>query len=150
MEEDNSLARTDEVVKLAHEWIGTPYHHQASVKGVGADCIGIVRGLYRDLYGIEPPELINYSADWGDVNGKEDLVTTAFKYLEPVPIEERQPGHVLVMRWKKSRVAKHVMIMTESNKAIHSYNRSVTTEIHLSRWWIDKIAYVFAFPQEVK
>ena len=28
-------------------WIGTPYRHQASLKGVGCDCLGLVRGVWR-------------------------------------------------------------------------------------------------------
>ena len=35
------------IVRLARSWIGTPYHHQASVRGVGTDCIGLVRGVWR-------------------------------------------------------------------------------------------------------
>lgn len=42
------------VVEIARRWIGTPYHHQASLKGVGCDCLGLVRGVYRELCGAEP------------------------------------------------------------------------------------------------
>ena len=37
----------------ARAWLGTPYRHQASVKGVGADCLGLVRGLWREVAGAE-------------------------------------------------------------------------------------------------
>ena len=42
------------VVALARAWLGTPYHHQASLRGVGTDCLGLVRGVWRELYGSEP------------------------------------------------------------------------------------------------
>lgn len=42
------------VVAEAMDWIGTPYRHQASRKGVGCDCLGLVRGVWRALYGREP------------------------------------------------------------------------------------------------
>lgn len=32
-----------DIVAAARGWIGTPYLHQASLKGVGTDCLGLVR-----------------------------------------------------------------------------------------------------------
>ncbi len=45
---------TATIVRRARGWLGTPYHHQASVKGVGCDCLGLIRGLWRELCGPEP------------------------------------------------------------------------------------------------
>src|SRR3989338_4143365 len=42
------------IVAAARSWIGTPYRHQASLKGAGCDCLGLVRGVWRELYGDEP------------------------------------------------------------------------------------------------
>lgn len=144
------MVKTEDIIAEARTWIGTPYHHQASLKGVGCDCIGLVRGIFRELYGFNPAENINYSADWGDSNGNEDIIAAGFKYMEPVALEDMQPGDMVAVRWAKGRVAKHVMILTENGKAIHSYNNSPTTEIHLNDWWRRRIVYVFRFPQEVK
>lgn len=143
------MERTDQAVELARTWIGTPYHHQACLKGIGVDCVGLIRGVYDEMYGISPPELINYSADWGDTNGNEDMVKAAIKYLEPVPLSTLGAGHVVLLRWREHRVAKHSMIMTSSTTAIHAYNRSPVAEINLHRWWLNKIVYAFTWPQEV-
>lgn len=142
--------RTEQVIRTAREWVGTPYHHQASLKGIGTDCIGLVRGVYRELYGVEAPELINYSVDWGDANGNEDMVAAAGKYLEPVPLDQLGPGHVILVRWQDHRVAKHCMIMTSDTTAIHAYNRSPVTEINLSDWWRRRVVFAYSFPEEVK
>ncbi len=53
----------DEIVAAARGWIGTPYRHQGQVKGVGCDCLGLVRGVWRDLYGAEPEAPPPYRAD---------------------------------------------------------------------------------------
>ena len=37
------------VVTAARSWLGTPFHHQGRMKGVGVDCIGVVVGVCRDL-----------------------------------------------------------------------------------------------------
>ncbi len=42
------------IVVTARLWIGTPYLHQASLRGIGCDCLGLLRGVWRDLYGPEP------------------------------------------------------------------------------------------------
>jgi NlpC/P60 family putative phage cell wall peptidase len=34
-----------EIVAEARSWIGTRWHHQAATKGVGVDCIGLLRGV---------------------------------------------------------------------------------------------------------
>ena len=42
------------IVAEARSWIGTPYRHQTSVKGIGCDCLGLVRGVWRACLGREP------------------------------------------------------------------------------------------------
>jgi NlpC/P60 family putative phage cell wall peptidase len=48
-----TITRTT-IVAEARSWIGTPYRHQASLKGVGCDCLGLVRGVWRAVLGAEP------------------------------------------------------------------------------------------------
>jgi len=148
MVEGTSLKRTDKIIEIARSWKGTPYLAQASLKGVGCDCIGLVRGVFRELYGYEPEERLDYSQDWGDSNGDESLVRVANKYLKPIPLADKGPGDVVAIRWKEDRVAKHVMILTDEGRAIHSYTRAPVTEIYLSRWWEDHTIYAFKFPEE--
>ena len=47
-------ADPERVIGAARHWLGTPYHDQASLHGVGCDCLGLVRGVWRGLYGPEP------------------------------------------------------------------------------------------------
>ncbi len=42
------------IVASARGWIGTPYVHQASTKGAGCDCLGLLRGVWREINGAEP------------------------------------------------------------------------------------------------
>src|SRR5690242_12458263 len=44
------------IIAEARAFIGTPYRHQASLKGVGCDCLGLVRGVWRAVYGDEPEQ----------------------------------------------------------------------------------------------
>ena len=135
-----------QIVGRAREWLGTPYHHQASKKGIGVDCIGLVRGIWREIYGTEPWGKLNYSSDWGDANGNEDLLAAGMTYLEQITLNEAGPGDVVAMRWKETMVAKHVLILTFDGKAIHAYNKAPVSEIHLSEWWTSKFVAAFRFP----
>ncbi len=69
------------IVRLARSWIGTPYHHQASKRGVGTDCIGLVRGIWRALYGAEAETAPAYSRDWAEATGEETLLEAARRHL---------------------------------------------------------------------
>jgi NlpC/P60 family putative phage cell wall peptidase len=51
------------IIAEARAWIGTPYHHQAARKGVGCDCLGLVRGVWRATYGADPEHPPAYSRD---------------------------------------------------------------------------------------
>ena len=37
------------LVAAARGWLGTPFHHQASVRQVGCDCVGLIRGVAAEL-----------------------------------------------------------------------------------------------------
>lgn len=54
-----------EVIAEARGWIGTPYRHQGRRKGVGCDCLGLLIGVWRAVYGQEPESAGPYTADWG-------------------------------------------------------------------------------------
>ena len=75
------------VLAIARAWIGTPYLHQASVQGVGCDCLGLARGIWRALHGQEPWEVPPYSRDWGEAGRREVLAETARAALIEIPYE---------------------------------------------------------------
>jgi len=63
-------ADPDRVIASAKSWLGTPYHDQASLKGIGCDCLGLARGVWRDVVGLEPAAPPPYSRDWGEVGAR--------------------------------------------------------------------------------
>ena len=86
-----------EIVTAAREWLGTPYHHQASLSGVGCDCLGLVRGLWRELCGPEPELPPPYSPNWAESLGQETLALAALRHLVPVALAQVRPGDVLFL-----------------------------------------------------
>ena len=72
------------IVARARPWLGTPYEHQASCRGAGTDCLGLLRGVWRELLGEEPESVPAYTADWSEPSRSEDLLRAARRHLIPV------------------------------------------------------------------
>jgi NlpC/P60 family putative phage cell wall peptidase len=141
----HSLSRTD-IVGLAREWIGTPYHHGASLKGAGTDCLGLVRGVFRELHGFEPERPEPYSGDWAEATGNEAMLAAARRHLVVVPRESARPGDILVFRLRAGAVAKHAAILSASDRMIHAQEGVPVAEVWLTPWWRRRIAGAFSFP----
>jgi NlpC/P60 family putative phage cell wall peptidase len=96
---------TPEIVKIARQWIGTPYVHQASLKGVGCDCLGLLRGIWRELHGEEPEALPPYSPDWAEATGAETLYMALKRHSSEAPLAQLAPGNIALFRMSGSSSA---------------------------------------------
>nr|WP_281380164.1 NlpC/P60 family protein [Brevundimonas mediterranea] len=137
-------------VVVARAWLGTPYRHQASMKGVGADCLGLVRGVWREVVGDEPEGLPAYSPDWAETGGRETLLEAAGRWLRPVPVEAMRAGDVLLFRMSAGAAVKHCAILSDCGgpepRMIHAYWGRAVVESWMGMWWRRRLAAVFRFP----
>ena len=138
-----------DVVEIARTWIGTPYCHQASVRGGGTDCLGLVRGVWRERFDAEPEAPPPYSMDWDEVAREERLWAAATRHLEPVDGTPSSPGDVILFRMRDAVVAKHLGIISGPDHFIHAYARHGVIESALSDPWRRRIAARFRFPEEI-
>jgi NlpC/P60 family putative phage cell wall peptidase len=164
------------IVALARDWLGTPYHHQASLRGVGTDCVGLVRGIWRELYGTEAEAAPAYTRDWAEGSGRETLLAAARRHLIEIAPAEARPGDVLVFRWRRHTLAKHCAILTAlplpacgesvgacprrrpgvrgglakpsigNARMIHALEGAPVSEVAVTPWWRRHLAAAFAFP----
>lgn len=132
----------------ARDWIGTPYRHQASAKGAGADCLGLVRGVWRALYGAEPETPPAYAPDWAERGGAETLLTAARRWLIEIPIDEAGPGDVLLFRFAPACPAKHCAIQEPDGRMIHAWQGQAVCETAIGPWWRRRCAGAFRFPPD--
>jgi NlpC/P60 family putative phage cell wall peptidase len=135
------------VVAVARGWVGTPYHHQASVRGVGADCLGLVRGVWRELYGSDAEAPPPYSRDWAEAGGEETMLAAAARHLAPIDPRWAAAGDVVVFRMRAKSVAKHAGILSSATTMIHAAEGAPACEVPLSPWWRRRIAGAFRFPE---
>lgn len=144
-------AQGERIVTAARGWIGTPYRHQAACRGAGCDCLGLVRGVWREVMGAEPERPPAYSMDWSEPARQEALWQAAARHLSPRPLTDEATGDVILFRMRAGSVAKHLGIVSATGAGasfIHAYSGHGVVECALSAQWRRRIVARFAFPQE--
>lgn len=133
-----------DVVRAARGWIGTRWQHQASVRGVACDCVGLVRGVMADLGAPVPASLV-YDRHPDGVT----LMQMAEEWLQPVPAAQLAPGHVVV--FALNTAPSHVGIVADyfagGLSLVHAHlpARGVV-ENRLDDLWLSRVRGVFIIP----
>jgi NlpC/P60 family putative phage cell wall peptidase len=162
-----------DIVSLARAWLGTPYRHQASLKGVGCDCLGLVRGVYAEAYGRPAETPPPYSRDWAEAARRETMIEAAERHLIRIDVSSATTGDIVIFRLRTGAMAKHCGILSDApgflldapgirpalahlavgpeersfqTKMIHAMEGAPVSEVHLCPWWQRRIAAAFRFP----
>lgn len=141
------------IVAEARSWIGTPYLHQGSWKGAGTDCLGLVRGVWRAVVGMEPEAVPPYSDDWAEPARDEALFQASERWLVRKDRESAEVGDVLLFRMRSGCIAKHLGIQTETLEGaafVHAYSGHGVVESPLSQPWQRRVVARFSFPEGAK
>jgi len=93
------------VLRAARAWIGTPWHRAQAVRGVGCDCVGLVRGIGADLTGRLVPAP-GWRQDWSACGAPILRAFAAHLVAIPDPV----PGAIAAFRIGPQRAA-HVGIL---------------------------------------
>jgi NlpC/P60 family putative phage cell wall peptidase len=138
--------RRQDIVAETRSWIGTPYRHQASLKGVGCDCLGLVRGVWRAVVGAEPEPMLPYAPDWAEATCTESLAEAAARHLTAISSTDIAPGDVVLFRWRANLPAKHAAIVTAADMMVHAHDGAAVAEVAMAPWWRRRLAFAFKFP----
>ena len=139
-------------LQAARGWLGTPYRHQASLQGEGADCLGLVRGVWREVVGPEPETPPPYSPDWAEVGGEERLAQVLGRWFRPIAPEAARPGDIMLFRMAEGAAAKHCALLSGGRatvgegRMIHAYWGRAVVESWLGDWWRRRLVAAFAWP----
>ncbi len=132
------------IVDSARSWLGTPYKHQASCKSVGCDCLGLVRGVWRETQGAEPEPVPAYTSTWAETGNVENLIGLGEKYF--VETENPRAGDIIIFRMRRNGIAKHVGVLSDDSKFIHAYDNACVVETWMSKFWSKCFVSSFVFP----
>lgn len=137
-----------DVIAYARDWLGTPYVHQACKKHVGCDCLGLLRGVWKDIYEADAERPPNYTPYWAEVNaqGGEPMLEAANKYLVAKPLKDLLPGDVLMIRMRSNSLVKHCGIVSYNHSIIHAYIKHNVVEEDIWEVWRSRNMYAYSFP----
>ena len=145
------MSRRERALAEARLWLGTPYRHQASLRGEGADCLGLVRGVWRAVVGGEPESVPPYSPDWAERGDAETLLAAARQWLVEVDLTEARPGDVLLFRMSPEAPVKHCGVLSCTDgpepRLIHAYWGRSVVESWMGVWWSRRLAAAFTWPE---
>ncbi len=139
--------RSERIIEAARAWIGTPYQHQASCRGAGCDCLGLVRGVWRDVYGVEPEAAPPYAMDWAEAGAVELMRDAARRHMREIALGRAGPGDVVMFRMVRSGPARHAGILSGAERIIHACSGHAVREEAMGRW-ARRAAYAFRFPAQ--
>lgn len=141
-----TISRMDAVAE-ARSWLGTPFKHQASLKGVGCDCIGLIRGVGTALGLVDYDEksdkakpFLNYRLMPDSKKMRQGLRT----FLVPIDVIDAKPGDIFFMAWTKE--PQHVAFISDHG-IIHSYSAiGKVVEHGLDRDWKQRVIDAYRYP----
>lgn len=112
----------DAVIAETKSWIGTPWHHQARVKGAGVDCANHVIASYYNpglIIDIQPG---NYERDWHIHKNEERFLTFVPSFAVEIPKEKALPGDLILFRI--GRVFSHGAVLVATDQICHAWIRA--------------------------
>ena len=107
------------VVAAAREWIGTPYHHAADLKGVGVDCAMILVRVFCDLGLVEPFDPRPYVRDWMLHRGEERYL--GFVIERAREVQAAAPGDVMLFRVGRCFAHGGIVVKAEPLRIVHAF-----------------------------
>ena len=140
------------IVVQARTWLGTPFHHQARLKGKGCDCLGLVVGVVDEL-GLKDKDGVKL-ANYDEVTYSREpdgvyLTQKLTGLLEEIPIEEARPGDLALFKVREN--PQHLAILSDYEGGlgmIHSFAPSRRVVEHrLDDDWQLRLLKVFRWQQ---
>lgn len=127
-------------VAEARSYIGCKWRHRGRSR-LGIDCIGlIVKAVAAG--GIEMRDRLDYGREpWKD--GLRAEMVDHFG----LPVDDMQPGDVVLMRWDDQPEPSHVGMITDHPLGgfglVHSYSMTSVTEHGIDAYWLRRIVEVY-------
>lgn len=119
--------RRELVVREAESWLGTPYHHEARVKGSGVDCGQILVAVYSQFDFLPADyEIKHYPPDFAMHRDVEWYLSIVQEFSREISEAEIKTGDIIL--YKLGRLFAHGAIVTNYPEIIHAWKptRNVT------------------------
>ena len=140
------------IVKQARTWMGTPFHHQARLKGKGCDCLGLIVGVVDEL-GLKDKNGVALAAYDETTYSREPdgkyLTEKLTGLLDEVPLNEARAGDMALFKVREN--PQHLAILTDYEGTlgmIHCFAQARRVVEHrLDDDWQSRLIKVFRWQQ---
>ena len=105
------------LVEIAHSWLGTPWHHEARIKGAGVDCLQLLIAVYVEAGLIDDIHPDPYASDWHLHRDEPRYLEGLLGYCDPV--DDPLPGDIVMFKY--GRQAAHGAIVIDWPTIIHAW-----------------------------
>jgi NlpC/P60 family putative phage cell wall peptidase len=136
---------SEALVKIARTWIGTPHRHQASINGLGCDCVGFLAEAAVETGLITPELRAEFPTDYSRQPSAGKLRRLCSGLLSLVPFDQRAPGDIVLMRFAAEPQHLGMLTVRDPDYIIHCAEAGVV-EHRLDSVWRARIVRVYRFP----
>lgn len=107
------------VLREALSWLGTPWVHNARVKGAGVDCGQFIAAVYQRAGVVDYVPTPEYPQDWALHRAEPIFQRLVEAYAKPVGSDDPQPADIALFLY--GRCLSHAAIVVAWPKVIHSF-----------------------------
>lgn len=108
------MATRQQVVDVAREYLGTPWKHQAALKGVGIDCVNLLACVAYEC-GLGDARPLARNEEFR-AYGREPLPDVLFagcdEYLDRIPLSDATLADILLMRVPRGAYPQHFALVS--------------------------------------
>jgi len=131
-----------EIIAEARTWIGTPWQHQGRLKGIAADCAGVVIGVGKAC-GCIPDDGSGDRTDYGMLADPIRMRTVLDMLFDKIPIIDMRPGDI---PWMRGGIhPQHIGVYTERNTLIHAVNNRRVEELPVDEFRKGKLVGLYRY-----
>lgn len=145
------MATRTAVIEEARGWVGTPYRHQAVLKGVGSDCVGLIRGV-----GVAVGAMPARDDEWALFGGysrtpnPRRMEEGMHMFLVPLGDTPPVPGDIVWLQWRQD-LPMHLAILALGGAGrmtiIHSYSHIGRVVEHgFTQEWSGRVHSFWRYP----
>lgn len=115
------LSDREAVVKEALSWVGTPYHGNADLKGIGVDCGMFLVRVFVDTGLVKAFDPRPYPMQWALNQAAEKYLEIVLSYAREINTTSPKPGDIAMFKFGKCWA--HGAIVVDWPRIVHANPR---------------------------